>query len=77
MLCLKCSNKKTISIEKQGLDFIYFLMTTHIDKINQHAVENKKCLNSINNVLNKFILYHISELNKSKLFTTELENELI
>ena len=52
-------------------------MTTHIDNINQNPPDNKKCLNSINNVLNKFILYHISELKKSKLFTNELENELI
>ena len=77
MICLKCSTKKIISIEKEGLDYIHFLMTTHIDEINQNMPNNKKCLNSINNVLNKFILYHISELKKSKLFTNELENELI
>ena len=77
MVCLKCSTKKIISIEKEGLDYIHFLMTTHIDEINQNMPNNKKCLNSINNVLNKFILYHISELKKSKLFTNELENELI
>ena len=77
MVCLKCSTKKIISIEKKGLDYIYFLMTTHIDNINQNPPDNKKCLNSINNVLNKFILYHISELKKCKLFTNELENELI
>ena len=77
MVCLKCSTKKIISIEKKGLDYIYFLMTTHIDNINQNTPDNKKCLNSINNVLNKFILYHISELKNCKLFTNELENELI
>ena len=77
MVCLKCSTKKIVSIEKDGLDYIYFLMTTHIDDINQNIPNNKNCLNSINNVLNKFILYHISELKKSKLFTNELENELI
>ena len=77
MVCLKCSTKKIISIEKKGLDYIYFLMTTHIDNINQNTPDDKKCLNSINNVLNKFILYHISELKKCKLFTNELENELI
>ena len=77
MICLKCSTKKIISIEKEGLDYIHFLMTTHIDEINKNIPDNKKCLNSINNVLNKFILYHISELKKSKLFTNELENELI
>ena len=77
LVCLKCSAKKIISIERNGLDYVSFLMTTHIDHITKIIPNNKKCLNSINKLLNKFILYHLSELKNSKLFTNELENELI
>ena len=67
LLCLQCSKKHTISICSSDLNILNFLMTSHINKI-ENNFNDYNTLNNINNLLFKFILFHIPELSKSKLF---------
>jgi DNA repair protein RecO len=69
ILCLSCSTYNKEIINSEILENLKFLMSTHIDNI-----ENKINCNNlivINNLLYKFISYHVPEIRKSKLFISE------
>ena len=47
---------------------INYFMKTHIDKLLKEFKLKRKLINKINIIIHKFILYHLPELRKSKLF---------
>ena len=69
MLCLNCSNKHKAIISTEIIKNLKFLMSTHINNIENEINYNNLIV--INNLLYKFISYHVPEIRKSKLFVSE------
>ena len=69
LFCLNCSSNKTKNIDYNSLQILKLLMTHHIDNLEKKI--DYKNLSIINNLLYKFISYHIPEIRKSKLFLLE------
>ena len=69
LFCLECSTIKIKDVDFESIKILKFLMTNHINDINKKI--NFDVLEVINNLLYKFISFHLPEIRKSKLFITK------
>ena len=69
LFCIKCSTIKIKDVDFESIKILKFLMTNHINDIDKKI--NFNALEIINNLLYKFISFHLPEIRKSKLFITE------
>jgi len=69
VLCLKCNSQNKAIINTETINNLKIFMNTHINDIEKKINFNN--LIEINNLLYKFISYHVPEIRKSKLFTSE------
>ena len=66
IVCENCSLDSKVKLNAEHLNIIKIIMNTHIDKLN--FTFNGKDLNTINNLLFKFSIFHLPELKNSNLF---------
>jgi len=66
--CIKCILNKKYQINQDMVKIINYFMKTHIDKLVTEFNFERKLLININIIMHKFILYHLPELRKSKIF---------